>query len=169
MSEKGNSNVAPLPLKRTYLDACREQGVFQEREEMRAELFETRVEIEAKRTEIRRDTGRLNGGPPELSLIRNEQEPAPVLTLEEAVAAKEQAVMNRVRGIMQAYANAGLGDAYFPLLMQLISTPAMKLEHVNGLFEAAIGSSARIASAMPDQSDAAAHERRRLGLDHEEA
>ena len=45
-----DTRVTPLRRRRTYLDACREQGIYQETEEARAGL----AEIEARRARMRR-------------------------------------------------------------------------------------------------------------------
>ncbi|MCO6050631.1 hypothetical protein NGM99_12640 [Mesorhizobium sp. RP14(2022)] len=167
-ADSAPSNVTDLPLRRTYLDACRDQGVFQKDEETRAELFETRGEIAAKRTEMHIESGRLNGKA-KFSLVPSAEPKAPTLTHAEELEAREQEVMKRVAGIMQLYANAGMGDCHFPLLMHLVCKAPIKLAECEGLFEAVLSDVGRGSRQQPALTDREAHERRRLGLDHEEA
>lgn len=132
--------VVPLPTRRTYLDACREQGVFQEREELRAELFETRSEIAAKREEMRRERPEAYE-PPKLEIVGSP-------TLEPATA--EQAAVARMKAICENYISAGLGDAHFPLLMCLLFKVPITARETQGLFQAALSDEARSAGHHPD-------------------
>jgi hypothetical protein len=51
------ADIVPLPRRRTYLDACREQGVHQESEETRAEIFENKSIMTDRQLEISRRQG----------------------------------------------------------------------------------------------------------------
>lgn len=159
MSDASPDNVHALPRRRTHLDACREQGVHNEREEFRAEIVEARAKQTAIRTETRKLTGRLDGKP-SLSIVGHEEEP----NLTEAEAA-----LARVGVILAAYAAAGLGDAWFPMLRHLVMEPTFRAEHAEGVFAATLSDHRRAGICSNDApellSDAALHERRRLGLD----
>ena len=77
--------------------------------------------------------------------------------------------MKRVAGIMQLYAKAGLGDSCFPFLEHVICHTTLTLAECDGLFEAVLSDVGRGTSQQPALTDSEAHERRRLGIDHEEA
>ncbi|WP_028742284.1 hypothetical protein [Rhizobium leguminosarum] len=118
---------APVPFRkrRTYLDECRERGVFQEREELMAENADLASQLANKRREASA----------EVHDIADKNSEAAAFA--DALKVCRDEMHSRTKEIIEAFQRAEVGIEYLPLLTHVIintSTPAGQAED---LFRAA--------------------------------
>ena len=125
---------APIPFRprRTYLDACREQGVHNSRLENEDELArlqrgEQQRDPRAEQLVVDRAVN-----PPVALALHNER----TGPFADALRERDGEIVQRFQIICRSYQEAGFGDAHFPMLMTLLFDVAFKPEDARNLFHA---------------------------------
>lgn len=119
-----SSNVIEFSKRRTYLDACRERGVFQQREEMLAEHSDLTAQLANVRKDKSAEVISLAGA--------STADPANPPTIDRHDEAQE-----RLSKILDAYGNT-VGGSFVPLLKHLILATEATGEIAESIFAATI-------------------------------
>ncbi len=142
------ADVLPLTPRRTYLDAAREQGVYQEREELLDETAKLRAGL-ARREAAKADfEARQN-----VVSFGEVHEGAAVV--ERALAKQRGEILGRQRAIMAAFAATTLSKESFPLLVAIMFDTDVEAFQMAGLFaavEADLGRGRAPSSHADDQA-----------------
>ncbi|WAJ30616.1 hypothetical protein [Antarcticirhabdus aurantiaca] len=123
------ADVLPLTPRRTYLDAAREQGVYQQREELLDETAKLRAGL-ARREAAKADfEARQN-----VVSFGEVHEGAAVV--ERALAKQRGEILGRQRAIMEAFAATTLSMESFAMLMILMFDTELEAFQMAGIFAA---------------------------------
>ncbi len=122
----------PFPSRRTYLDAAREQGVYN-----------TLLELEDENARLKRGEPLRDERAEQLAAERAANPPISLAAHSErtrgfadALRERDAATVQRFQVICRAYQEAGFGDAYFRMLMTLLFDVAFRPEDAANLFQA---------------------------------
>jgi len=132
-AEDKSSGVVAFKPRGSYLQAARDQGVYVEQLETQAELAAIMARRDAFRVEADRLAVALSEDPP-VAMLEHSAMTEPFA---EALKIREAELLGRLKTICERYADAGCGDAYFPLLMVILFDTPLPAEQTLGLFEAA--------------------------------
>lgn len=126
------AKILPLPRRRSYLDACRELGVFQEREELVDEHRRLKADADLRNA---RDGGLVT----HCAEVADMCQGAGVSrqALETALAHQRAQIEGRVAAVCDAIKTWPLAGPWFPLLAHLITTEKMRPDQIGPLLLAA--------------------------------
>ncbi|MBU1313603.1 MAG: hypothetical protein KJ947_11565 [Alphaproteobacteria bacterium] len=122
--DEASSKVAAFRKRRSYLDACREQSVYQEREELMAENAEIQSRIANVRKTSSAQIMAIDGG-------------SDITPLPEQFTPYRDQVPGRLHETLNAF-EATVGGAYVPLLRHLLLNTNLSGREAETLFLAAM-------------------------------
>jgi hypothetical protein len=106
--DRSLGQLIPFRKRRSYLEACRDQGVYCVTEELQAQLSDKMRELAVLKAEHSAEIIQLTDHSETASAFVN------------ALAEQKQDITTRLQAICQAYQDAGLGDPFFPLLKHML-------------------------------------------------
>lgn len=138
--ESPSGQLIPFRARRSYLQACRDQGVYCITEELQAQLADKLRELEALKTEHSAEIIQLTDHSETASAFVN------------ALAEQRRDITSRLQAVCQAYQDADLGDPFFPLLKHMLFDET-SASSAAGMFAAAMASP-RAQTSVPEAQPA---------------